>query len=65
LDQKIISGQYNKKLPQKDLKNSLNVALLGHSYLSYDYFINLDLISKLKKVKTNVLTAEMVKKIDI
>jgi predicted nucleotide-binding protein (sugar kinase/HSP70/actin superfamily) len=65
LDQKIINQQYNKKLTQRDLKNSINIALLGHSYLIYDYFINLNLISKLKKVKVNVLTAEMVKKRDI
>lgn len=65
LDQKIISQQYNNKFPQNDLKNFLNIALLGHSYLIYDYFINLNLISKLKKVKINVLTAEMVKKRDI
>ena len=65
LDQKIISQQYNNKFSQGDLKNSLNIALLGHSYLIYDCFINLNLISKLKKVKVNVLTAEMVKKKDI
>jgi predicted nucleotide-binding protein (sugar kinase/HSP70/actin superfamily) len=65
LDQKIISQQYNNKFSQGDLKNSLNIALLGHSYLIYDCFINLNLISKLKKVKINVLTAEMVKKKDI
>ena len=61
----IISEQYNKKLPQRDLKKSLNIALLGHSYLIYDYFINLNLISKLKKANVNVLTAEMVKKKDV
>jgi len=65
LDQKIISQQYNNKFSQGDLKNSLNIALLGHSYLVYDAFINLNLISKLKKVKINVLTAEMVKKKDM
>lgn len=65
LDQKIISQQYNNQFPSNDLKNFLNIALLGHSYLVYDYFINLNLISKLKKVKINVLTAEMVKKRDI
>lgn len=62
LSKKIINQQYNNKFPQDDLKNSLNIALLGYSYLIYDYFINLNLISKLKKVKVNVLTAEMVKK---
>jgi len=62
---KIISEQYNKKLPQRDLKKSLDIALLGHSYLIYDYFINLNLISKLKKANVNILTAEMVKKRDI
>jgi len=61
----IISEQYNKKLPQRDLKKSLDIALLGHSYLIYDYFINLNLISKLKKANVNILTAEMVKKRDI
>lgn len=61
----IISQQYNKQLPQSNLKNSLDIALLGHSYLVYDTFINLNLISKLKRVKINVLTAEMVKKKDI
>ena len=65
LDQKIISQQYNNEFSQGDLKNSLNIALLGHSYLIYDCFINLNLISKLKKIKINVLTAEMVKKKDI
>jgi predicted nucleotide-binding protein (sugar kinase/HSP70/actin superfamily) len=65
LDQKIISQQYNNQFPPNDLKNFLNIALLGHSYLIYDYFINLNLISKLKKIKINVLTAEMVKKRDI
>ncbi|MEA2087860.1 MAG: acyl-CoA dehydratase activase-related protein, partial [Candidatus Caldatribacteriota bacterium] len=65
LDQKIINQQYNNKFSQEDLKNSLNIALLGHSYLVYDAFINLNLISKLKKMKVNVLTAEMVKKKDI
>jgi len=65
LDQKIISQQYNNKFSQGDLKNSLNIALLGHSYLIYDCFINLNLISKLKKVKVNVLTAEIVKKKDV
>ena len=61
----IINQQYWNKLPQNNLKNSLNIALLGHSYLVYDAFINLNLISKLKKVRVNVLTAEMVKKKDI
>lgn len=61
----IISQQYSKRLPQNNLKNILNIALLGHSYLIYDCFINLNLISKLKKVKVNVLTAEMVKKKDM
>ena len=65
LNPEIISQQYNNKFSQGDLKNSLNIALLGHSYLIYDCFINLNLISKLKKVKVNVLTAEMVKKKDI
>lgn len=65
LDQKIISQQYNNQFPPNDLKNFLNIALLGHSYLIYDYFINLNLISKLKKIKINVLTAEMVKKREI
>ena len=31
------------KLPQNNPKNSLNIALLGHSYLVYDAFINLNL----------------------
>jgi len=61
----IINQQYWNKLPQNNLKKSLNIALLGHSYLVYDAFINLNLISKLKKVKINVLTAEMVKKKDV
>jgi predicted nucleotide-binding protein (sugar kinase/HSP70/actin superfamily) len=61
----IISQQHSKELPQSNLKNSLDIAILGHSYLVYDTFINLNLISKLKKVKINVLTAEMVKKKDI
>lgn len=65
LDPEIINQQYWNKLPQNNLKNSLNIALLGHSYLVYDTFINLNLISKLKKVRINVLTAEMVKKKDI
>lgn len=65
LDQKIISQQDNNQFPPNDLKNFLNIALLGHSYLIYDYFINLNLISKLKKIKINVLTAEMVKKREI
>ena len=64
LNPEIISQQYNNKFSQGDLKNSLNIALLGHSYLIYDCFINLNLISKLKKVKVNVLTADMVKKKD-
>lgn len=53
------------KLPQNNLKNSLNIALLGHSYLVYDAFINLNLISKLKRTKINVLTAEMVRRQNI
>ena len=61
----ILNQQYWNKLPQNNLKNSINIALLGHSYLVYDAFINLNLISKLEKVKINVLTAEMVKKKDI
>ena len=65
LDPEIINQQYWNKLPQNNLKNSLNIALLGHSYLVYDTFINLNLISKLKKVKINVSTAEMVKKKDV
>ncbi|MCK4240686.1 MAG: hypothetical protein KAX30_03625 [Candidatus Atribacteria bacterium] len=65
LNPEIISQQHSKELPQNNLKNSLNIALLGHSYLTYDCFINLNLISKLKKVKINVLTAEMVKKKDM
>ncbi len=65
LDPEIINQQYWNKLPQNNLKNSINIALLGHSYLVYDTFINLNLISKLKKVKINVLTAEMVKKKDV
>ena len=65
LDPEIINQQYWNKLPQNNLKNSLNIALLGHSYLVYDTFINLNLISKLKEVRINVLTAEMVKKKDV
>ena len=44
---------------------SLNVALIGHSYLLDDSFINLNLISKLKKAGVNILTAEMVSKKEI
>jgi len=65
LNPEIINQQYRNKLPQNNLKKSINIALLGHSYLVYDAFINLNLISKLKKVKINVLTAEMVKKKDV
>jgi len=61
----IISQQHSKELSQNNLKKSLDIAILGHSYLVYDTFINLNLISKLKKVKVNVLTAEIVKKKDV
>jgi len=61
----IISHQHNKELLQNNLKKSLDIAILGHSYLVYDTFINLNLISKLKKIRINVLTAEMVKKKDV
>ncbi len=44
---------------------SLNVALIGHSYLLDDSFVNLNLISKLKKAGVNILTAEMVSKKEI
>jgi len=48
-----------------NLKNMINIALLGHSYLVHDPFVNLNLISKLKKAGVNVLTAEMVSKKEI
>jgi len=65
LNPEIINQQYCNKLSQNNLKKSINIALLGHSYLVYDAFINLNLISKLKKAKVNVSTAEMVKKKDM
>lgn len=55
----------NDKSVQNNYNISVNIALLGHSYLVYDSFVNLNLLSKLKKARVNVFTAEMVKKIDI
>ncbi|NLY77962.1 MAG: hypothetical protein GX080_07780 [Tissierellia bacterium] len=37
------------------------IMVLGHSYNIYDYYINMDLISKLNKRRFDVVTAEMVK----
>ena len=55
----------NDKSIQSNSNISINIALLGHSYLVYDSFVNLNLFSKLKKAKVNVFTAEMIKKKDI
>ena len=63
LDKKILS---NSGMPAGNKsEKTMNIALLGHSYLVHDPFINLNLISKLKKAKINVLTAEMVSKKEI
>ena len=63
LDKKILS---NSGTPAGNKsEKTINIALLGHSYLVHDPFINLNLISKLQKAKVNVLTAEMVSKKEI
>ena len=61
----INENQFTVKSIQNNSKISLSIALIGHSYLVYDSFINLNLISKLKQVKVNVLTAETLSKKEI
>lgn len=63
LNNKIFNQSYT--LAKNNLENTISIALLGHSYLVNDFFINLNLISKLKKAKVNVLTTEMVSKKEI
>ncbi|MDK2835401.1 MAG: hypothetical protein PWP21_178 [Thermosediminibacterales bacterium] len=38
---------------------NLKIGVLGHPYLVYDSFVNMNLINKLKKMKITVLTPEM------
>lgn len=47
----------HKKIVLDD--SNLNIGVLGHPYLVYDSFVNMNLINKLKKMKITVLTPEM------
>ncbi len=48
------------KKPRKDIEIPVNIAVLGHNYLTNDSYVNMDLINKLKKMNVNVLTPEIV-----
>jgi len=46
--------------PRRDIEIPVNIAVLGHNYLTNDSYVNMDLINKLKKMNVNVLTPEIV-----
>lgn len=48
------------KNPRRDIEIPVNIAVLGHNYLTNDSYVNMDLINKLKKMNVNVLTPEIV-----
>lgn len=50
--------------PQKKESN-FRVLLLGHPYILYDHFINMNIIAKLKKNGIKIITYEMVRKKNI
>jgi len=66
-NQMLITDYYYKNLGQKDLKpinpplNGLKVLVLGHPYNIHDSYINLDLLSKLKKANITPITYEMIR----
>lgn len=49
-----------RDLPQTDKGSELKFAVLGFPYTIYDKFVNVDIITKLRKMGIKVLTAEMV-----
>jgi len=63
LDDKILSKRLNDA--KNSIESHINIALIGHSYLVNDSFVNLNLFLKLKKKKIHTLTAEMVSKKEI
>lgn len=50
----------NNNMKKKWAETPINIAVVGHNYLISDSYINLNLIEKLRKMKVNVLTPEMV-----
>jgi len=46
--------------PRRDIEIPVNIAVLGHNYLTNDSYVNMNLINKLKKMNVNVLTPEIV-----
>jgi len=47
-------------IPRRDIEIPVNIAVLGHDYLTNDSYVNMNLINKLKKMNVNVLTPEIV-----
>jgi predicted nucleotide-binding protein (sugar kinase/HSP70/actin superfamily) len=47
-------------IPRRDIEIPVNIAVLGHNYLTNDPYVNMGLINKLKKMNVNVLTPEIV-----
>lgn len=47
-----------EKLPAPELEDPLKVALIGHPYIIYDNFVNMNIIKRLKEMGASILTAE-------
>jgi len=64
--QMLVSDYYYEILDQKDLKpvkpplNGQKVLILGHPYNIHDCYINMDLLTKLKKANITPITYEMI-----
>lgn len=53
--------EIGKQVKEEQLKkNRLNIALIGHSYNLYDNYVNMNIINKLKKLGTNIITIDMI-----
>ena len=50
----------NSSNARRDIEIPVNIAVLGHNYLTNDSYVNMNLINKLKKMNVNVLTPEIV-----
>lgn len=54
--------KYIKSNPEdKKERKNFRVLLLGHPYIMYDHFINMNIIQKLEKNKVEVITYEMIR----
>lgn len=55
-----ISVLAGNEIPLNNFQPKLRFAVLGFPYTLYDKFVNVDLINKLRKMRIEVLTAEMI-----